>query len=389
MSEIEGTAPINVLIAGGGSAGHVEPALAIADAIMARRPGSHVVALGTANGLEARLVPARGYALATVEKVVMPRKPSLAALSFPRRLREAVRQAGGAIDAIDADVVIGVGGYASAPAYLAARKRKVPIVVHEANAMAGWANKLGARFTSFVAITHPSTALRHARLTGLPVRAALMTLDRDAGRTDARLLLGLDRDLPTLLVTGGSLGARRLNQSMVEAAIEVTQSAQVLHITGLAAADEVRASIDAALQGSSRARYVVLAYADKMELAYAAADFAITRGGANTCAELASVGLPALIVPLPIGNGEQRINAEPLVEAGGALIVDDAALSADYLVSTVMPLLGDPVRRAEMTAALRALPTANATESVMALIDEALASRATPRDTRADEPGAG
>lgn len=366
--------PINALIAGGGSAGHVEPALAIADALVAHRPGSHVVALGTAGGLEARLVPARGYELATVPKVVMPRKVSGEALTFPLRLRTAIRQAGAAIDDCKADVVIGVGGYASAPTYLAARKRKLPIVIHEANAKAGWANKLGARFTRYIAITHPATELAHARLVGLPVRNAILTLDRAKQRSVALQHFGLDPALPTLLVTGGSLGARRLNQSVAGAAAELTAGCQVLHVTGLNAYDDVVADIDARLSGAARSRYVVLAYAEQMELAYAAADFAITRGGANTIAELATVALPALVVPLPIGNGEQRINATPLLEAGGVLIIDDADLTPAHIVADVLPLLQDPARLAAMSAALRAMPGARATEAMLELIDEALAN---------------
>ncbi len=366
-------APVNALIAGGGSAGHVEPALAIADALLAHRPGSHVVALGTAAGLEARLVPARGYELATVPKVVMPRKLSADALSFPLRLRTAIRQAGAAIDECEADIVIGVGGYASAPAYLAARKRRLPIVIHEANAKAGWANKLGARFTRFIAITHPDTELQGSRLIGLPVRNAILTLDRAERRAEALASFGLAPALPTLLVTGGSLGARRLNQSVAGAAAELTTSAQVLHVTGLAAFDDVVADIDSRLTGAARSRYVVLAYADQMELAYAAADLAITRGGANTVAELTTVALPALVVPLPIGNGEQRINATPMRDAGGALIVDDPDLTPERIVSDVLPLLLDPQRIATMAAALRAMPGAKATEAMLELIDEALA----------------
>ncbi len=152
----------SVVLAGGGTAGHVEPALAVADALRAAEPRARLTLLGTATGLEARLVPARGYELATVPKVPMPRRPTPALLKLPVRLVDAVRQAGATLDRVRADVVIGFGGYVSVPAYLAARRRGIPIVVHEANPLPGMANRLGARFTPFVATSYPSTPLRGA-----------------------------------------------------------------------------------------------------------------------------------------------------------------------------------------------------------------------------------
>ncbi|HVU74802.1 MAG TPA: undecaprenyldiphospho-muramoylpentapeptide beta-N-acetylglucosaminyltransferase, partial [Mycobacteriales bacterium] len=333
---------------------HVEPALAVADELRAR--GHRPVLLGTETGLETRLVPARGHELRTIPRVPLPRKPGADLLRLPARLSAAVRAAAAVIDDVGASAVVGFGGYVSAPAYLAARRhrrRHIGIVVHEANPLPGFANRLGARLTTHVAISVPGTPLRHAVLTGLPLRAAITGLDRAARRADARTELGLAPDRPALLVTGGSQGARRLNDAATGAARALSDAGvQVLHVAGPKNVDDVRAAVPADISG-----YAVIAYCDDMPAAYAAADLALCRAGAVTCAELAAVGLPAVYVPLPIGNGEQRRNAEPTVAAGGGVLVDDAVLTSDELLRVALPLLTAPDRLAAMgAAARRALP---------------------------------
>ncbi|MGH8970533.1 MAG: UDP-N-acetylglucosamine--N-acetylmuramyl-(pentapeptide) pyrophosphoryl-undecaprenol N-acetylglucosamine transferase, partial [Actinomycetes bacterium] len=176
---------MHVVIAGGGTAGHIEPALALADALRRRDPDVGVTALGTARGLDTTLIPARGYELALIPPVPFPRRPSADALRVPGRLRNAVRTARDVLRDKDADVLVGFGGYVAGPAYLAARSAKVPIVVHEANPRPGWANRLGARFTPYVAVSFPGTALAHARFVGLPIRRSIALLDRPARRAEA------------------------------------------------------------------------------------------------------------------------------------------------------------------------------------------------------------
>mgnify|MGYP003375998961 CR=1 FL=1 len=204
---------VSVLLAGGGTAGHVSPLLATADALRRRRPDLTVTALGTQTGLEARIVPARGYDLRFVPRVPLPRKPDANLVRFPGALRAAVEAAGRAIDETGAQVGAGFGGYVSSPAYLAARRRGIPIVVHEQNARPGFANRLGARLTPYVATTFAATHLAHATCIGMPLRREISTLDRAALRADARAELGLDADRTTLLVTGGSRGAARPHQT--------------------------------------------------------------------------------------------------------------------------------------------------------------------------------
>jgi len=335
---------MHIVIAGGGTAGHIEPALALADALRRRDPTIGITALGTDRGLDTRLVPARGYELALIPPVPIPRRPGLALLRTPGRLRAAVRAAADVLRKHDADVLVGFGGYVAGPAYLAARQLRVPIVVHEANPRPGWANRLGARFTRHVAVSFPGTPISHGQYVGLPIRQSIATLDRPARRSEARSAFGLDADRPTLLVTGGSQGARRLNEAASGAAAELAAAGvQVLHATGQSNAVTVARTAGAP-------PYVLVPYLDRMDLAYAAADLALCRAGANTVSEMAAVGLPAAYVPLPIGNGEQELIARPVVEAGGGLLVADADCTPEWVRVTLTPLLADAARLATMGA---------------------------------------
>ncbi|MCK9876046.1 MULTISPECIES: undecaprenyldiphospho-muramoylpentapeptide beta-N-acetylglucosaminyltransferase [Frankia] len=370
----------SVVLAGGGTAGHVEPALAVADALRDVDPRLRLTLLGTAVGVEARLVPARGHELATVPKVPMPRRPGPDLLRLPGRLRAAIRQAGSVLDETRADVVVGFGGYVSVPAYLAARRRGIPIVVHEANPLPGLANRLGARFTPYVATSYPGTPLRGATLTGIPLRAEILTLDRSpAAVRAARGRYHLDPHRPTLLVFGGSQGARSLNQVMTAVARPLaTAGVQVLHAAGPKNYDEVAAALPRGLP----APYELRPYLDHIPSAYAAADLTLCRSGAMTCAELAAVGLPAAYVPLPIGNGEQRRNALPTVEAGGGLLVEDSALSPDWLLENVLPVLTSAERLAKMSAACAGTGHPRAAAAIVELIHTAAATRRRTRRSR-------
>ncbi|MDQ3761855.1 MAG: undecaprenyldiphospho-muramoylpentapeptide beta-N-acetylglucosaminyltransferase [Actinomycetota bacterium] len=337
---------VSVVVAGGGSAGHVEPALALADAVRRAVPEARITALGTQRGLETTLVPQRGYPLELVAAVPLPRKPSADLLRLPLRVRAAVRRVREVLDAVAADVVVGFGGYVALPAYLAARGR-VPIVVHEANARAGLANKVGARFAARVLAAVPGSGLPGAEVIGIPLRQAISSLDRAALREQARAHFGLDATAPTLLVTGGSQGARSLNTAVSGVAAELGAAGiGVLHAYGRRNTVQV-----AAVPGAPP--YVAVPYLERMDLALAAADLAICRAGAMTVAELSAVGLPAVYVPLPHGNGEQALNARPVVQAGGAVLVPDADLTPARVVKEVVGILTDPRRLAEMSAAAR------------------------------------
>lgn len=363
---------MRVLLAGGGTAGHVEPALNLAEVLRARDPELEATFLGTQRGLESRLVPARGFTLECINAVAMPRRPSRDLVAVPSRVRGAVAQTRRIIDRHDCEVVVGFGGYVALPAYLAARHR-IPIVVHEANARAGLANRVGARLTPFVALTVPGS-LRRGRVIGLPLRDGIATLDRAAQRTAARETLGLDPWAPCLLVFGGSQGARRVNQELISAAPElIAAGTQVLHAVGSGNLDQAEA-----VPPGLRDRYRTVSYLDRMDLAYAAADLAVCRSGAMTCAELAAVGLPAIYVPLPIGNGEQRRNALPVVRAGGGILVPDRELTRDVVLNRVLPLLADSDRLREMSVAAAGHGVRDAGERLADLVELARDSAALP-----------
>lgn len=357
---------MHVLLAGGGTAGHTSPLLATADALRRLDPEIAITCLGTSSGLEARLIPEAGLPLELVPRVPMPRRPNADLMRLPSRLLGARRAALEVVDRVRPDVVVGFGGYVSVPAYLAARSRHLPLVVHEGNALPGVANKLGARLTRHVATSFPETPLRHARYLGLPIRRMISTLDRPALRAQARAEFGLDPDLPVLLVTGGSQGAARINEAVRGAAGALAEAGvQVLHVVG------PKQQVDPPQTGGL-APYVVRNYVDRMDLAYAAADAVLCRAGSNTVTEVSGVGLPAIFVPLPIGNGEQALNARPVVQAGGGLLVSDEALSAEWVAATVPPLLGDPQRLASMGSAARGVIPLDADEKLARLIVEVI-----------------
>ncbi|MCF7548365.1 undecaprenyldiphospho-muramoylpentapeptide beta-N-acetylglucosaminyltransferase [Pseudonocardia sp. WMMC193] len=357
----------SVVIAGGGTAGHIEPALAFADAVMRLRPDARVTALGTEKGLDQRLIPARGYPLELIPPVPLPRKPSADLLRLPGRVRGAVARVREVLTKVDADVVVGFGGYVALPAYLGARRR-VPVVVHEANARAGLANKVGARFAARVVAAVPGSGLAHAQILGIPLRHSVTTLDRGALRAEARARFGLPADGPVLLVFGGSQGARSLNTALAAALPGlVHEGIGVLHAHG-PGNTPAGSGAPGAAEAPGASGYVGLPYIDDMHLAYAAADAVLCRAGAMTVAEVSAVGLPALYVPLPIGNGEQALNARPVVDAGGGLLVADAALTGDVVLAELVPLLKDPERLAAMGRAARASGHADADERLAEVV---------------------
>ena len=344
------------LLAGGGTGGHVNPLLALAENL--RNTGHEAIALGTKEGLEARLVPQRGFELLTIARLPLPRKVSLAALVFPIRLVIASLRVLQIIKQRKVQAVIGFGGYASAPAYLGAWLARVPIVVHEANARAGFANKLGAKLTKHVAICFPNTDLSRAKLVGMPLRQEFQGAER-IDKQQARVELGLDPSLPTLLVTGGSQGARSINLAVEQARTDLRAAGiQVLHIVGpVAGLNEV-----------SEAGYKRIIYCDAMSAAIAASDFAISRAGASTVSEFTALSLPALYVPYPVGNGEQRFNVEQVVSVGGGLVVEDAELSASFIAERVIPIMSHRQTLEQMSRSAGSVAILDATAQLQAML---------------------
>lgn len=344
---------MHVVMAAGGTAGHIEPALNTADTLRALDPHVRVTVLGSEQGLEVSLVPARGYELFTVPAVAMPRSLNANSLRAVTNIVRSVRAARSFLTHSQADVVVGFGGFASAPAYLAAKSAGIPFIVHEANARPGWANRMGARLTPFVAAVHPEH-LAGARAMGMPLRPQIRHVDRAGSRRRAREYFEIESDGPVLFAFGGSQGARHLNEVLDAAIPELCRNGiQILHALGgrnqLPAASEC---------------YHPFTYIERMDLAYAAADVVLCRAGAMTCAEVAAVGAPAIFVPLPVGNGEQALNAQALVDAGAAIMIPDRALNASLLIEQATALLGDPARLDAMSSAAHDLGVRNADEEL-------------------------
>src|SRR5262249_53334745 len=261
------------------------------------------------------------------------------------------RETRAVLDGVGADVVVGFGGYVALPAYLAARRipgvrRRIPVLIHEANARAGIANRVGARTAARILSAVPDSGLRRAEVGGVPGRAVRTTLDRAGLRAEGRAHFGFADDARVLLVFGGSQGAVSLNRAVSAAAAELAAAGvAVLHAHGPKNTLELR------MPEPGDPPYVAVPYLDRMDLAYAAADAVICRSGAMTVAEVSGVGLPAIYVPLPIGNGEQRLNALPVVNAGGGMVVADGDLTPGLVAREVGGLLTDAPRLAAMTSA--------------------------------------
>jgi UDP-N-acetylglucosamine--N-acetylmuramyl-(pentapeptide) pyrophosphoryl-undecaprenol N-acetylglucosamine transferase len=367
----------SVVLAGGGTGGHVYPLLAFADCLRRHDPYVRITCLGTARGLENELIPRYGYELRHIPAYQLPRSVNMNLVRTPDRMWRASRAAGKILEEVKAEVVVGFGGYVSVPTYLAAWRRELPLVIHEVNVPPGVANRLGMKFTKHVAVGFPHQtqqveSLKDARVVGVPLRQSIATLDRAATRERAREHFGLRQDLPVLFVFGASQGARTINLALAGAAKALSGAGiQVLHIIG-ARNEDVEIPPDLPVP------YVKLKFLDEMELGYAAADLALCRGGAMTCAETAAIGLPAIYVPYPHSNREQYRNALPVVEAGGGLIVDDAELSPEWIERTAVPLLRDPERLAAMGAAAAAYGVRDGDERLRDFALEAVVATGVP-----------
>lgn len=355
------------LLAGGGTAGHVNPMLAMADEIRLRDPQAQIVCVGTVEGLEATLVPARGYELVVIPRIPFPRLRGFISSSrnFVKGWPLAVSTISALIRERDVDVVVGVGGYTAAPAYAAARKAGIPFVIHEANAKPGLANRWGALRTPFVGVTFAGTPLPHAVTVGTPLRKEIESLDIPSQRRQARAHFGLEVNRPVLVVTSGSQGARSINTTIAASAGDIIAAGyQVLHIVGQNKPESL----------PSLTGYVALDYCDRMDLALAAANMVVSRAGSATVSELSALGVPAVYVPYPVGNGEQRFNAAGVVKAGGGVLIEDALFTPDWVATTLIPLLRDEAALENMGSRAASVGMRDGTARMMNLIDAALSS---------------
>jgi UDP-N-acetylglucosamine--N-acetylmuramyl-(pentapeptide) pyrophosphoryl-undecaprenol N-acetylglucosamine transferase len=358
---------MKIVFAGGGTAGHIEPALAVARLWRQNHPGDELQFIGTASGLENQLVPAAGFKLSHIPKVVIPRKLSPKLLKAPFTLSSSFLAARKLLNG--ADLLIGFGGYVSAPAYLAAKSLRIPFVVHEANARPGFANRLGARLSPYSAISQPvqSGALQKALVTGIPLREDVASAlvesagDWTGARAKAKSALGFSSTDPLVLAFFGSQGSVALNQVIAQSLPSLlANGSQLLHAVGKLNA-----------LPPMQERYKSTAYIEDMATAYLAADLIISRSGAISCSEVNALGKYALFIPLPIGNGEQSFNANSLVSQGRAEVLQQNKFTSAWLRSNINRLLNLAVSSADVGSNSDVL----ATEKIVNYMQYALKSQ--------------
>ena len=359
---------MKILFAGGGTAGHIEPALAVARRWSQRHPNDELIFIGTDSGLENSLVPAAGYSLHHIPKVTISRTFSPTLVKVPFQLFSSIKKTITILKGVDC--AIGFGGYVSAPLYCAAVLTRTPFVIHEQNARPGWANKIGAYLTRYVATSYPvkNGALAKGQLTGLPLRADVLTAltqssnNWKAARLAAKKAIGAryecDSTKPLIFIFGGSQGSVAIN-SVVEKALPIFDSNGAVVIHGIGKNNPLPASTHA---------YKPLNYIAEMAELYLAADLLISRSGAVTCAEAGALSKYSLFIPLPIGNGEQALNAETLVEAGRAELLEQSQFSAIWLEENLTRLISTSASQSESGDS----SAAGAVDKIVDIIEKAI-----------------
>lgn len=365
-----------ILFAGGGTAGHVFPALAVARALTELAPDVEPVFVGTEDRLEDRLVPAAGFRIHHVAALPLPRRLSPSLLKVPGGLRAAVKRCRQIISEEQAVAAATFGGYVSFPVSRAAHTVDLPLVIHEQNSVPGLANRFAGRWASRIAVTFPGSAERFPHpdkvvVTGNPVRDEMLSLDLDARRADARAAFGLDPDIPTLLVFGGSQGARSLNRAIVKAhgLWSAPEQLQVLHAAGGSLHGEAAAAWERARSQTSGPRVRCVDFIEDMGAAYAAADIVVCRAGATSIAELTALGRPSVLVPYPHATRDHQMhNARALAQVGGAQVIEDAELTGRRLVDAVEPWIADATARTNAARAARVFGRRDAAVQVARLV---------------------
>src|SRR5271156_2050261 len=346
---------MRAILAGGGTGGHVIPALAIANELK-KSYAAEVLFIGTARGIENRLVPAAGYPLRLVRVGALKNVSLITRAKTAFDLPRAVGDAGRMLNEFAPDVVIGVGGYASGPAMLAAVMKHIPTLAFEPNVVPGFANRVVARFVSGAAVHFEETAkyFRHAEVTGVPVRQAFFEIPAERGGT------------LTLLVFGGSQGAHAINEAMIRCLPELRRQApggHIIHQTGERDYNDALAAYKSLGESAE-----VFKFIEDMPAAFARADLVVCRSGASTVAEITAAGKPAIFVPFPrAADDHQRVNAEALARVGAAVVVEESKLEGVWLAETIAALLGDPRRLESMSAAARGLAHPDAARDIAAM----------------------
>jgi UDP-N-acetylglucosamine--N-acetylmuramyl-(pentapeptide) pyrophosphoryl-undecaprenol N-acetylglucosamine transferase len=347
---------MRVIIAGGGTGGHVIPALAIAQQLK-KQFNADVLFIGTARGIETRLVPAAGFPLELIQVGALKNVSLVTRLKTMFDLPRAIAASSRMITAFDPEVVIGVGGYASGPAMVAAWRRRLPTLAFEPNVVPGFANRMIARWVSAAAVHFEETCqyFPHCRVTGVPVRPAFFSIPPKTG------------GVPTLLVFGGSQGARAINQAMIESLAGLRAKIPGIHIihqTGQRDYDRVFAAYQASGISGEVHKFI-----DDMPETFGRADLLVCRSGASTVGEITAAGCPAIFVPFPAAaDDHQNVNARVLERANAAVVVEESNLGPSYLVETIVALMSDGPRLRSMSAAAKSLAHPQAVEEIAEMV---------------------
>jgi len=349
---------MRIIIAGGGTGGHVIPALAIAQQLH-EQLAAEILFIGTARGIETRLVPQAGFRLELIQVGALKNVSLITRAKTMFDLPRAIMACSRLLTEFDPEVVIGVGGYASGPAMVAATRRRLPTLAFEPNVVPGFANRIVARWVSAAAVHFEETCdyFPNCRVTGVPVRSAFFSVPAKTGGP------------PTLLVFGGSQGAHAINQAMIESLAGLRARAPgicVIHQTGQRDYEQVLAAYQRSAISAEVHKFI-----DDMPGMFARADLLVCRSGASTVAEITAAGRPAIFVPFPAAaDDHQNVNARALERAGAAVVVEESRLEAAYLVDTIAVLLGDAVRLASMSAAAKSLAHPKAVEKIAEMVKQ-------------------
>jgi UDP-N-acetylglucosamine--N-acetylmuramyl-(pentapeptide) pyrophosphoryl-undecaprenol N-acetylglucosamine transferase len=356
---------MRIIIAGGGTGGHVIPALAIAQQLK-KQFGAEILFIGTARGIETRLVPQAGFPLELIQVGALKNVSLMTRVKTMFDLPRAIAASSRMLSQFDPEVVIGVGGYASGPAMLAAIRRRLPTLAFEPNVVPGFANRMIARWVSAAAVHFEETCqyFPHCRVTGVPVREAFFSISPKSGEAPTKT-----GGAPTLLVFGGSQGARAINQAMTTTESLAGLRAkipgiQIIHQTGQRDYDSVLAAYQPSGISSEVHKFI-----DDMPGTFGRADLLVCRSGASTVAEIAAAGKPAIFVPFPAAaDDHQNVNARALEREGAAVVVEESKLDAAYLVDTIAALIGDVARLRSMSQAAKSLAHPKAVEEIAEMV---------------------
>lgn len=350
---------MRVIMAGGGTGGHLYPALAIAHGIKQQNPKAEILFVGTSRGLEAQVVPREGFSFIPITVQGLERRLSWRTVVTLAKILKALKQSWTILRRYSPDLVVGTGGYVCGPVLYMAHRLGIPTVIHEQNALPGLTNRWLSRYVDLVLITFEESRAyfpnaRRIVTTGLPVRPAILTAERSRAAQRWRL----DPAKTTLLAAGGSQGARSINRAMLAVlkGYRNHPGIQVIHITGPAGYDQMLKELsEAGLNLEKNGNIRVAPYVDDMENALAVADLIVCRAGASTLAEITARGIPAVLIPYPFAaNNHQEFNARVLEQAGAAEVILDKELSGERLLTVLQGIIEDPRRLARMAAAAKA-----------------------------------